>query len=170
MIVYDGGGAPGARPISTAPLPVAGHRNRRAAALADEVKVSASYTYLRAKATDDGGLPSATFAAGARLIRRPAHSAELAVRGRFDRLTWEAPSPIGSRDDVDFNRFPASGWSSRPTPRSTWRSRWSCPAWAGAAGVSGDSAGGESFQTRPTIRWSALPAGARGVRGREVPS
>ena len=62
-----------------------------------------------AEATDDGGLPSATFPAGERLIRRPAHSAELSARGRvLDRATLGGSLIyMGSREDVDFNLFPA---------------------------------------------------------------
>ena len=110
MIVYDGSGAPGAPTyFNGAAARSRGIETGVAATLAPEVKVSASYTYLRAKATDDGGLPSATFSAGARLIRRPAHSAELAVRGRVaDRITWGGSiAYLGRRDDVDFNQFPA---------------------------------------------------------------
>ena len=70
--------------------------------------MSASYTYLMAEATDDGGLPTATFAAGERLIRRPGHSAELSARGRVDRVALGGSLIyVGSREDVDFNLFPA---------------------------------------------------------------
>ena len=53
--------------------------------------------------------PSATFAAGERLIRRPAHLAEVAVRGRVvDRISLGGSVAYrGRRDDVDFNQFPA---------------------------------------------------------------
>jgi vitamin B12 transporter len=110
MIVYDGSGGPleptyfnGAAAKSRgieAGLTTSPWRN---------VKVSASYTYLMAEATDDGGLPSATFAAGQRLVRRPRHSAELAARGRvLDRITLGGSVIyVGPRDDVDFNQFPA---------------------------------------------------------------
>jgi vitamin B12 transporter len=110
MIVYDGSGGPseptyfnGAAAKSRgieAGLTTSPWRN---------VKVSASYTYLLAEATDDGGLPSATFAAGQRLVRRPRHSAELVARGRvLDRITLGGSVIyVGPRDDVDFNQFPA---------------------------------------------------------------
>jgi vitamin B12 transporter len=73
------------------------------------VKASVSYTYLLTEATDDGGLPSASFANGERLIRRPEHSAQIAVRARlFDRATLGGSVVyLGARDDVDFNQFPS---------------------------------------------------------------
>jgi len=110
MIVYDGSGAPGEPTYSNG----AAGRSRGietglTISLGRDVKVAASYTYLMAEATDDGGLPSATFAAGQRLVRRPRHSAELSARGRvLDRVTVGGSLIyVGSRDDVDFNQFPA---------------------------------------------------------------
>jgi vitamin B12 transporter len=78
-------------------------------ALGATVRASASYTYLDAKATDDVGLPSASFASGERLIRRPQHSAELTLRCRaFDRAELGGSfTYVGRRDDVDFNQFPS---------------------------------------------------------------
>jgi vitamin B12 transporter len=54
-------------------------------------------------------MPSASFADGQRLIRRPSHSAELAARVRlFNRATVGGSIVyVGPRDDVDFNQFPS---------------------------------------------------------------
>lgn len=110
MIVYDGSGAPGTPTyFNGAAAKSRGVETGLTTSLGRDVKLSASYTYLMAEATDDGGLPSATFAAGERLIRRPRHSAELGARGRvLDRVTLGASVIYaGPRDDVDFNQFPA---------------------------------------------------------------
>ena len=110
MIVYDGGGAPGEPTyFNGAAATSRGIETGLTTAVGRQVKLSASYTYLMAEATDDGGLPSATFAAGEHLIRRPRHSAELAARSRvLDRVTLGGSIIyVGARDDVDFNLFPA---------------------------------------------------------------
>jgi vitamin B12 transporter len=110
MIVYDGG----------VPLGASTYRNgARARArgleagitsvLGGGIQASASYTYLRTRATDDAGMPSAGFAAGQPLIRRPEHSAELALRARIlerASLGWTLLY-TGRREDVDFNQFPS---------------------------------------------------------------
>jgi vitamin B12 transporter len=74
------------------------------------VTASASYTYLLTEATDDAGMPAPDFASGKRLIRRPAHSAELVVRSAVvDRVTLGGSvTYIGSRDDVDFTQSPSA--------------------------------------------------------------
>jgi vitamin B12 transporter len=110
MIVYDGSGGPGEPTyFNGAAAKSRGIEAGLTTSPGRNVKVSASYTYLLAEATDDSGLPSATFAAGQRLIRRPRHSAELAARGRvLDRVTLGGSVIyVGRRDDVDFNQFPA---------------------------------------------------------------
>jgi len=110
MIVYDGSGAPGEPTyFNGAAAKSRGIETGLTTSPGRDVKLSASYTYLLAEATDDGGLPSATFSTGQRLIRRPVHSAELAVRGRvLDRVTLGGSVIyVGPRDDVDFNQFPA---------------------------------------------------------------
>lgn len=110
MIVYDGSGVPGEPTyFNGAAARSRGIETGLTSSLGRAVKVSLSYTYLMAKATDDGGLPSATFAAGQRLVRRPRHSAELSARSRvLDRVTVGGSLIyVGSRDDVDFNQFPA---------------------------------------------------------------
>lgn len=110
MILYDGNAVPGDPTYRN----VAAARSRGIetgvrTSSNSGVSVSASYTYLRAEATDDGGMPSASFANGQRLIRRPSHSAELSARARlFDRATVGASIIyVGPRDDVDFNQFPS---------------------------------------------------------------
>lgn len=110
MIVYDGSGVPGEPTyFNGAAAKSRGIETGLTTSLGRDVKLSASYTYLMAEASDDGGLPSATFAAGQRLVRRPRHSAELAARGRvLDRIRLGGSVIyVGPRDDVDFNQFPA---------------------------------------------------------------
>jgi vitamin B12 transporter len=107
MILYDGSTEPTYRNAAAAKS--RGLETGIRTSLGEEVSISASYTYLRTEATDDGGMPSASFANGRRLIRRPAHSAELAARARlFDRATVGGSIVyVGPRDDVDFNQFPS---------------------------------------------------------------
>jgi vitamin B12 transporter len=110
MIVYDGGAAPGAPTyLNGAAARAHGLETGLTVALTAGVRASASYTYLETEATDDAGMPSPTFAAGDRLIRRPKHSADLAIRARLlDRvLLGGSVAYIGWRDDVDFNQFPS---------------------------------------------------------------
>jgi vitamin B12 transporter len=110
LVVYDGGVAAGdpnyrngsaarARGLETGLTMFLGHG----------ATASVSYTYLIAEATEDGGLPSASFARGERLIRRPAHSAALVLRARvFDRVTLGGSlAYVGRREDIDFNQFPS---------------------------------------------------------------
>ncbi len=110
MIVYDGGVAPGQPTYRNG----AAARSRGVEAgvttsFGSSVSAKASYTYLDTKATDDAGMPSASFANGQSLIRRPGHSAELALQGRvFERATLGGSvTYVGRRDDVDFNAFPS---------------------------------------------------------------
>jgi vitamin B12 transporter len=110
MIVYDGSAAPG-QPTYMNGAAAAAH-GIEAGLVTSPVpgfRISASYTYLVAKATSDGGLPSATFAAGEALIRRPKHAAQLGVRARVvDRLSLGGSlTYVGTRADVDFNQFPS---------------------------------------------------------------
>ncbi len=110
MIVYDGSGAPGEPTyFNGASARARGIETGLTASVGQDVKASASYTYLQTEATDDAGLPSAAFAAGERLIRRPKHSAEVSARAAlFDRATLGGSVMyVGARDDVDFNQFPA---------------------------------------------------------------
>jgi vitamin B12 transporter len=110
MIVYDGSASPGQPTYRNgAAAKARGLETGVTAVLGAGMRVSASYTYLDAKATDDAGQSSATFAAGERLIRRPTQSAELAFRARvLDRaLLGGSLTYVGPRDDVDFNQFPS---------------------------------------------------------------
>lgn len=111
MVVYDGGVAPGAPTYRNgAAARSYGVETGLRTSLGRGITATASYTYLRSKASDDGGLPTASFASGDRLIRRPAHSASLAARGRlFNRASLGGSvSYVGKRDDVDFNQFPSA--------------------------------------------------------------
>jgi vitamin B12 transporter len=110
MIVYDAGVAPQAPNYRNgAAAKARGIEAGMTMSLGPGIKASASYTYLLTEATEDGGLPSASFAKDRRLIRRPVHSAQIAVRARvFDRGTvGGSVAYVGSRDDVDFNQFPS---------------------------------------------------------------
>jgi vitamin B12 transporter len=110
MVVYDGSAAPGEPTYRNG----AGARARGVetgvtAVFGTDVRATASYTYLDTEATDDAGQPSASFAAGEPLIRRPKHSAALALRARvLDRaVIGGSVTYLGRRDDVDFNQFPS---------------------------------------------------------------
>lgn len=110
MIVYDGSGGP-AQPTyrNGAAARARGLETGLTVTLGRNVKTSATYTHLTTKASDDAGLPSAAFAEGERLIRRPKHAAEVSLSGRvFDQATLGGSVVyMGTRDDVDFNQFPA---------------------------------------------------------------
>jgi vitamin B12 transporter len=107
MILYDGSASP--TYLNGAAAQAKGIEAGVTTILGSGVRGSASYTYLEAEATDDGGMPSATFTDGERLIRRPAHSAQLALNARlFDRTVMGGTiTYVGPRDDVDFNQFPS---------------------------------------------------------------
>jgi vitamin B12 transporter len=110
MIVYDGAAAPGQPTyLNGAAARARGLEAGITTSLAPGVEASASYTYLSGEATDDGGMPSPSFAAGDRLIRRPEHAADIALRTRMgSRATLGATlTYVGKRDDVDFAQFPS---------------------------------------------------------------
>lgn len=110
MIVYDGSGAPGEPTYRNGAAATSrGLETGLSIDLGRQVSASASYTYLRTEATDDAGLPSAAFAAGERLIRRPQHGAQLTLRGRLSDRIAVGGSVVytGARNDVDFSQFPA---------------------------------------------------------------
>jgi vitamin B12 transporter len=110
MIVYDGSAAPGLPTyLNGAAARARGVEAGLKAFPVANVEVSASYTYLAAKATDDAGMPSPTFASGERLIRRPRHSAELTLRARpVERIHLGGSlTYVGSREDVDFSQTPS---------------------------------------------------------------
>jgi vitamin B12 transporter len=111
MVVYDASGAPGDPTYRNgAAARSRGLETGVSVRVGSSASASASYTYLSTLATDDAGLPSATFAAGSRLIRRPQHAAEITVRSRvLNRATLGGTlSYNGARDDVDFREFPAT--------------------------------------------------------------
>ncbi|MDQ3223321.1 MAG: TonB-dependent receptor, partial [Gemmatimonadota bacterium] len=110
MIVYDGSAAPGEPTYRNgAAARARGIETGLTTSLGSQVRASASYTYLQTEATEDAGVPAASFAAGERLIRRPEHSAAVTVRAQLlDRVTLGGSvAYVGARDDVDFNQFPA---------------------------------------------------------------
>jgi vitamin B12 transporter len=110
MILYDGSAPPGESTyLNGAAARARGIESGFTTTLGAGVRATASYTYLMTEATDDGGMPSASFAGGEPLIRRPKHSAALALRARlFDRgSVGGSVTYVGKRDDVDFNQFPS---------------------------------------------------------------
>jgi vitamin B12 transporter len=110
MIVYDGSAPPGEPTyLNGAAAWARGVETGITASLGAGVSATGSYTYLTTKATDDGGIPSASFADGEPLIRRPKHSAALTLRARlFDRGSLGGSvTYVGRRDDVDFAQFPS---------------------------------------------------------------
>ncbi|MBA3445677.1 MAG: TonB-dependent receptor [Gemmatimonadales bacterium] len=110
MVVYDGSGVPGEPTYRNgAAARARGLETGLTTSLGGNATASASYTYLSTEATDDAGMPSPSFAAGQRLIRRPRHSAEVVVRARLlDRASVGGSVVyMGARDDVDFVQFPA---------------------------------------------------------------
>jgi vitamin B12 transporter len=109
MILYDAGTPPGAPTyLNGAAGRARGLESGLTYVVSPGVQASASYTYLDTKATDDGNMPSASFASGDRLIRRPQHSAALALHARaFDRaILGGSLTYVGTRDDVDFTLTP----------------------------------------------------------------
>jgi vitamin B12 transporter len=110
MILYDGSAAPGEPTyLNGAAARARGLEAGIDAEPGEGIRASASYTYLVAEATDDRDMPSPSFAGGERLIRRPRHSAEVAVRAQaFGRVTLGGSFIyVGARDDVDFTQFPS---------------------------------------------------------------
>jgi vitamin B12 transporter len=106
MILYDGSAPPGEPTyLNGAAARAHGIEAGIRSELGSGMQASASYTYLVAEATDDRNMPSAAFATGEPLIRRPRHSAELTFRTQlFGRATVGGSfTYVGSRDDVDFN-------------------------------------------------------------------
>ena len=71
--------------------------------------VDAGYTYLDTEVTDDGGLGSAAFAKGERLLRRPAHSFSAGANYSRNALNLNVSGNYaGKRDDVDWSGFPGT--------------------------------------------------------------
>jgi vitamin B12 transporter len=110
MIVYDASGPSGSPTYRNGAAATArGVETGIRVGAGSRLGGSVSYTYLETRATDDAGIPSASFAAGEPLIRRPGHSGTLTLRSQIlDRVTLGAGVVYtGARDDVDFNQFPA---------------------------------------------------------------
>lgn len=75
----------------------------------DALTLSAVYTYVKTDVTDDGGLGSASFSEGEKLIRIPEHSFSFSAgysKNAFD-LSLSG-NYVGSRDDVDWSGFPST--------------------------------------------------------------
>ena len=71
--------------------------------------VDAGYTYLDTEVTDDGGLGSAAFAKGEKLLRRPAHSFSAGANYSRNALNLNVSGNYaGKRDDVDWSGFPGT--------------------------------------------------------------
>lgn len=82
-----------------------------AVATAFALRLSGAYTYLHTRVVDGGsqGGPGEAFEVGARLLRRPTHSASLAASQRLGTrgsLTGTVRY-VGARDDRDFTVYPA---------------------------------------------------------------
>ena len=74
----------------------------------DTLTLSAVYTYIKTDVTDDGGLGTASFSEGKKLIRIPEHSFSFSAgysKNAFD-LSLSG-NYVGSRDDVDWSGFPS---------------------------------------------------------------
>jgi vitamin B12 transporter len=110
MILYDGAAVPGEPTYRNGAAATArGVEVGITTSVLRGVETSAFYTYLSTEATDDAGMPSPSFIAGARLIRRPEHAANITLRARmWSRATLGATLTfVGRRDDVDFAQFPS---------------------------------------------------------------
>ena len=71
--------------------------------------VDAGYTYLDTEVTDDGGLGSAAFAKGEKLLRRPVHSFSAGANYSRNALNLNVSGNYaGTRDDVDWSGFPGA--------------------------------------------------------------
>lgn len=110
MIIYNGAAPPGAPTyINGAAAEANGIEAGLSSSVSSGVQASLSYTYLSAKARDDAGMPSASFASGEPLIRRPRHSAELTLSARLWKraVLGGSVTYVGQRQDVDFAQFPS---------------------------------------------------------------
>ncbi len=96
---YDNLGAARARGLEASIVVTAVHR----------LTLDAHLTWLSTAVTDSGVVSSETFALGRRLLRRPAVSGVVTVRGNLRVVNWSATGRwVGSRDDVNFRDFPAT--------------------------------------------------------------
>ena len=174
MIVYDGSGAPGEPTyFNGAAAKARGIETGLTTSLGRDLKVSASYTYLMAEATDDGGLPIG------HLCRRRAPDPEAAALGRAVGCgagcsigsRWEARSSmwVPGRTSTSTS-FRLNGWSFPATPPWTWLPRWrSSNRRPGRPGLSGvlraenlfdqayDQVVGFAGRRRGSVRGSQVP-------------
>ena len=75
----------------------------------DSLTLSAGYTYTEAEVTDDGGLGSAAFSKGEKLIRIPEHSFSFNAGYSKNALALSlSGNYTGSRDDVNWSEFPGT--------------------------------------------------------------
>jgi len=110
MIIYNGAALPGASTyINGAAAEASGIEAGLTWSVSSGVQASLSYTHLSTEATDDAGMPSASFASGEPLIRRPRHSAELTLSGRLWKraVLGGSVTYVGERQDVDFAQSPS---------------------------------------------------------------
>jgi vitamin B12 transporter len=110
LVLYDGSAPPGSPTYRNgAAAEARGVEMGLTSSPGGGVDASLSYTYLSTEASDDGGTPSASFASGQRLLRRPQHSAQLTLSARaWNRATLGGSVIyVGRRDDVDFTQFPS---------------------------------------------------------------
>ncbi len=71
--------------------------------------LSAAYTYVKTEVTDDGGLGSASFSEGEKLIRIPEHS--FSFNAGYSKNAFDfslSGNYVGGRDDVDWSGFPGT--------------------------------------------------------------
>ena len=75
----------------------------------DSLALRGSYTYTDAEVTDDGGLGSAAFSKGEKLIRIPEHSFSFNAGYSKNALDLNlSGNYVGTRDDVNWSEFPSS--------------------------------------------------------------
>ncbi|MGH7508625.1 MAG: TonB-dependent receptor plug domain-containing protein [Gemmatimonadales bacterium] len=168
MILYDGSGAPGEPTYRNGAAALArGIETGVKASLGSAVTASVAYVYLLTRATDDAGLPSASFQRGQRLIRRPAHSAQLVARVRLaGRVTLGGSvSYVGRRDDVAFDQFSSQRVELSPyTLVDLTAELQVLPAAYGRGGLSGMLRVENLFQER-YHQAAGFPGRPRGVYG-----
>ncbi len=76
--------------------------------ISSELTLGLSYVYLDSEVTEDGGLSSAGFSEGSKLIRRPNHYFSLVANYFYKDFNLNASGTyIGKRDDLNFAEFPS---------------------------------------------------------------
>lgn len=87
--------------------------------------VDAAYTYLDTEVTDDGGLGSAAFAKGEKLLRRPVHSFSAGANYSRNALNLNVSGNYaGTRDDVDWSGFPGTRVENGPVFTADLAASW----------------------------------------------